>query len=366
MLPIAGRDDHAEAIRQAWPSRAAGGTSLVPALDLGLAALDAETSDQKILMVITDGLLKDEDISSLEQRLQDSDIVLVAMVVEPASPSQGLTRIAASERATVLRVGDVLQLPQLMRNELETRRPALVLARTLPVLRAPVPFASADKDWPAFDAYLVTRPRPQATVMLGSSAGDPLLAAWTAGAGRVVAVTGGLGQWAGDWIDWEGWPDFAASLVSFVAVRHASQARLRQFNSFVDIDTATSADSLGNTLLMPPSGKAIEVDALPVAPRRYRIATPLPQPGMHSLVWESDARVNRYSFVNRLASEPPAAGDSIAGVFVEAELLQEWTADSAAALTPQPSNKRKLLLLALTIFLLTIAAERVPLRFQKR
>lgn len=366
LLPIASRKDHVEAIRQAWPDRAAGGTSLVPALDLGLAALENESSEQKLLMVITDGMLADEDVSNLEQRLQDSDVFFVAMVVRPGSASQRFTRIAASERATILHIDDVLQLPQLMRAELETRRPALVRGRTVPVLRSPVPFANADNDWPVFDAYLVTRPRPEATVMLGSTAGDPLLAAWTAGAGRVVTVTGGLGQWAGDWIGWENWPDFTADLAGFVAVRNAAQVRLRQSRRFVDIDTARSADMPGNALLLQPADTAIEVDAVPVAPRRYQITTPLSQPGRHSLIWESDAKMNRYSFINPLAGEPSVIGDPVAREFVAAGLLQGWTADSAAALAPQPSRKSKLMLLALIMFLLTIAAERVPLRIQKR
>jgi hypothetical protein len=103
---------------------------------------------------------------------------------------------------------------------------------------------------------------------------------------------------------------------------------------------------------------------MPVAPRRYKIDAPLSQPGPHSLIWEDASNVNRYSFVNRIAEEPAANEKPLAMELLDKGLLRQWT--SADALIPRRSGKNTLLLLALVAFLLTIAIERVPLRFQKR
>ena len=69
LLGVERRDDHARAIRQAWPTTASGGTSLIPALELAQTALAAETAERKLLILVTDGMLSDADVDDLDDEI---------------------------------------------------------------------------------------------------------------------------------------------------------------------------------------------------------------------------------------------------------------------------------------------------------
>lgn len=358
LLRLANREDHRDAIRQAWPVSASGGTVLGPALQRGMSELESVPAEQKILMLVTDGMLADEDVGNLERRLAESDIELIAIVVDPDAATGRFERIEASERAEILVIDDVMRLPVLMRAELESRREPVVTNKTTPLLTQTIPFFDATS-WPSLDAYIVTRPRIGARIMLSSPGGDPLMASTNAGAGRVVALTGGLGQWAPEWLAWNRWPGFAAGLASYVAVRSPQSTGLMRTDGALRFDAVNTPV---NAMLLRPDGTMVEFEPSLAAPRRYELAAPPTRAGKYSLIWESDDQLNRFSFVKR--PEPVPAGQPAAGRYVEQGLLREWT--SSEALLPRSSARRILLLFAIAVLLLTITLERVPLGIQKR
>src|SRR4029077_10707231 len=56
---------------------------------------------------------------------------------------------------------------------------------------------------PALGGYVVTRPRPQAELVLATADGTPLLARWPLGLGQVLAWTSDLGaRWSASWSRW--------------------------------------------------------------------------------------------------------------------------------------------------------------------
>lgn len=361
ILPLASRDDHQNAIRGSWPERASGGTRLGPALHRGLQVLEHASGKQKILMVVTDGMLKDEDIEDLERPLANNDVELVVIIVSEEDATERLSGIGSHERATVLLVDDILRLPQLMRGELESRRPAVVQETAVPVVREAVPFIDTDH-WPPLDAYLVTRPRPAATVHLQSPGGEALLASWNAGAGRVIALPAGLQQWAGEWLGWSQWPEFAAGLASYVAVRNTRLVQVTENDGRLAFDAVGEVPH--DTLIIQPNGDEVSLAPELVAPRRFQFEHRLSRPGMYALIWESGMSMNRFNFVNPARSQPISVGDPVARKYVHEGLLLEWTAASAESFLPPVSRRSVLLILALAVFLFTIIVERVPL--QKR
>lgn len=80
---------------------------------------------------------------------------------------------------------------------------------------------------PPLRGYVVTIPKPRASVLLTGPEGDPLLAVWPAGIGRAAAFTSDLkDRWG---TAWTSWPD-AARLVAQVArdvARKGDDARVR-------------------------------------------------------------------------------------------------------------------------------------------
>ncbi len=304
LLSPATRDDHAMALRRAWPEQASGGTSVIPALDLAQSALAREPAEQKLLVLVTDGMLSAGDLAELEARLQANELDFIAMILSDGRTQAPLSRIALGDSGSLLMIDDVLQLPVLMRKEVESLRPALMSGRTTPIVLSAPPFAGLPEDWPALDAYLVTRARPEATVMLAAGRSEPLFAAWTAGAGRVVVLTGGLNQWASEWLMWPQWPELVSGLMNFIAVTDSDMLRFdigyEQSNRLSILVDTGSARNMSDPLLaqlVRSTGPPMDISLAPVAPGRYRASVSADQAGQYTLVWEDDAGNHRHSFI---------------------------------------------------------------------
>src|SRR6185436_9438323 len=72
-------------------------------------------------------------------------------------------------------------------------------------------------DWknaPFLFGYIVTTPKPNASVSLLTERGDPLLASWRFGLGKTAAfMSDAKSRWAADWLRWPGYAQFWAQLV---------------------------------------------------------------------------------------------------------------------------------------------------------
>jgi Ca-activated chloride channel family protein len=372
------RDDHVSTIRSQWPGRASGGTSVVPALELARGVLAAERTDQKIVLLVTDGNLATDDIPQLQAWLDATNVEFTALVLSDDGGDVPLARLPLNEKASILAVDEVMRLPVLMRDALESLRAPVHTETSVPAVVSPLPMADFPGNTPPLESYVVTRARPEAVVMLTGERGEPLAATWVAGTGRVLTLAGGLNQWAVEWMRWDRWPDLVAGLINHIAVTEPASATHRmeydaQGNVSLVIDTgaiATTQDSL-RVRLIPPAGAVEEVALVPDAPGRYRATVPSSLEGQFTLTWEDEDGIHRHSSVRRDDRTRVSTESRLAQRLVEDGLLEEWRGDIAANLAPPTSYRWALLALALGLLMVTIAAERVPfqprgLRFRRR
>ena len=361
LLPIDARADHAQAIDDTWPKQASGGTTVLPAVELAVSAIQRETAEQKLVVIVTDGMLTDDDVAALAETAGDSGAEFITLLIANDPSKAPLARLDAADNISVLVVDDVLRLPALMRSAVENRRPAVVTKRTTP--RAAAKLAGyIGRDWPPLDAYAVTRPRAQTSVILYSDNGDPLFAGWTVGAARVFALPGGLGEWAQEWLSWERWPDVAGELVESVVVRNDGQGRVH-----VDYDAVGQAElviDLSNPwampadgLLLPENGEATPTELQRKAPRRFHASIPDGLPNNLTFSWEDNSPNRHRLVVTR--PRPLPIGTPFAETLVESGVIERWTTQTE--LQAPPSWKRVLVFLGLLALLLTIVVERVPL-----
>ena len=222
LLPLARRGDQGAALAAAWDLIPGGGTRLVPALWLALEQLQATDPGQRLLVLVSDGRFADtarpEERQTLAGAIAAAGVELVAMAIGEDAQTETLEVLAGAGAGRVLRVAEVSELPQLMQAEVAARRVPVEFGPIQPTALAPLPFApGVAPPWPELTAYQVTRPRPEAQVYLAAANGDPLLAAWSAGNGRVLALPGGLGPWAPAWHLWPDWGPFLGGLVQWAA-----------------------------------------------------------------------------------------------------------------------------------------------------
>ncbi len=303
-LPLTSRPDHAVAVETAWPDSASGGTRLAPALARAVQVLEQEAAEHRLLVVLTDGNVDDEDLVQLESILETTDIDVVGLILGAASGDDDLARLIRATGGQARAITDILHLPEIMRSEVEDSRPAIVRGPSEVNVLLPTPWLP-DAAWAPVDNYMLTRPTQDARIHLASNIGDVILASRQHGAGRVAALTPGISNWTEAWLTSEQWPVFITGLTSHLAVRDDGNIEV----SFAGagrrlvVDISESIPLRKTTArLVAPSGETTLIDLEPAAPRRLAAQMDLPEAGLYVAVIESESAVTRHHFVYK---EPP-------------------------------------------------------------
>ncbi len=366
LLAIESRTDHAKSIERAWPEAASGGTLLIASLRRAIDALEEDGAEQKLLVLVTDGFLADEDLEQLNIMLGRTDVELIAMIVgnNDANGFNALSDIAAANRGLAMRVDDVLELPELMRNEVESRRPAVMTGQTRSIVMLPVPWLPDENAWPDIDAYLLTRPRESAQVHLVSERGDVILASIAAGAGRVAAVTSGFGGWTEEWLRWSRWPEFATGLTGFLAVRETNQTSISVVQDyrggatlsveFSDRQLATNVTAI----LVAPSGESSAIELQPNSPGTLSANLELNREGQYTLALRTATTTTRHRFLKQSNNGSSHHQPPIASKWVSDGVLTLWDARSLPSREPHNAGRFWWLALSLLVFLSSLVLER--------
>jgi Mg-chelatase subunit ChlD len=168
------------------PAGHRGGTYLVPALLEAIAVLQATEADARVLVVVTDGKFADGGEPMPLEALRGAGIRLLAVLVGEdveTAPLEALAE-ATGGRFVIGQVGEVLRLAA-------AGVAGLGEGGLLAGPGAPTPGpawgARVGGDAPRIEGRVRVRERPSARV-LARVDGEPFLAEWQVGAGRVVAL----------------------------------------------------------------------------------------------------------------------------------------------------------------------------------
>ena len=216
LIPLGPAAAGTSALERDWLTSPNGGTKLAPALEAAIGELERSGSARRMLVLVTDGFVDDAPLAELRTRLDRSRIETIALAVGPEADVSALEQLVGTQAGLVLRVNQSAELPQVMRSGLERRRARIERGAFAVEQVQPLPFAPGTwKSWPAISSYAVSRSRPDARVAVQSERGDPLIAFQSAGRGRVLAVTSGLGRWTPQWLQWREWPRLAGGLADW-------------------------------------------------------------------------------------------------------------------------------------------------------
>ena len=382
LMPLAPAAEVLPSLSATWPVQARGGTSLAPAIERAAEQLESAAAGRRILIVVTDGFVDDAPLDALRRRLTDARIEVVALAIGPDADATALARLTTPDAGVVLRVDEAAELPRAMSAGLERRRAriergeiAVEAKESLPVLAGP------DVRWPAVAAYAVTRLRPEASAWVQSATGDPVIAARQVGAGRVVAVTSGLGSWTPQWVAWTAWPDLAGGLAAWVSgAPGTGQLALAISDApgglVVEADLqragAWAAGSEATVSVVTPSGRSRSVEMRPLAPGRLQARIPEIAPGAYTLVVSGPSGVQRALHLRSSRAEQEGWGEAAeVERWLRDGLVQRWDANSPAALRAERgaltgNPDRWLLGLALLLFCAGVVVDRLPRGFLVR
>ena len=373
LLPLQGAQAFREAVARPWPAQPKGGTRIAPAVEAALAQLESTSTRRRIIVLVTDGFVDQEQDSVLAARLARAQVELVALGVGPDADMTALARLVPPERGTILRVAEAAELPSMMRQGLEHRRAPIERGRIAVRAKAPLPFQSSVKTaWPTVAAYDVTTPGPGALVHVESGRGDPLIASARVGLGQVVAVTSGLGAWTPDWLRWQEWPELAGGLVEWVSssgfssglsVAVTDQPRRLRIDVDVASDGQWSNAASGRVRVQHPSGRITDTPLDTSAAGRLSGEIDEPEDGLYRFSVITPDGVRRLVHLRKPRREfgDGRPSPDIAA-WAQAGLVREWSPEAFQAavngLSPNGRSPDRAMLFALGLFLLGVLIDR--------
>ena len=145
---------------------------------------------------------------------------------------------------------------------------------------------------PALGGYVVTVPKPRATVSLTGPEGDPILATWSVGIGRAAAFTSDYkDRWGQNWLAWQGAQKMFGQVARDLA-RKEEDPRVRLASDAVGGELHVRADVVGDdgraqtfrrltVHVAGPDGFGRDVPLEAVGAGRYAANVPLSRPGTY-------------------------------------------------------------------------------------
>lgn len=301
-----------------------GGTRILRALELGLPALMVAGEDTRHAILLTDGRDYNPDPVLYDAQVgaaRAAGVTLSAIAIGADADREVLARLARLGRGRYHSADDPGDLPRLALEESRVVRARTEQGGDFHALPAggrahPVLFGLDVGRLPALKGYLASRRRDGAAVVLEAPNGDPLLAGWNYGAGRVVAWMSDSGEeWAQGWLDggeaarfWRRLIDYAAPAPDAgpLAVTVTGEADRRQ----VELEARDPAGrplDLAEATLTLTGTTGVQTVLLPqVAPGLYSGEVRLPEPGAYPAVAQvAGAQTRRSAPVALVRNYPP-------------------------------------------------------------
>ena len=333
MMTMTGSGDFGK-VEDALAALAAdGGTELYPALQVGYDSLRNVDADVRHIIVLSDGKSRSgtrESYGRLVNDLGNDNITLSAVAVGSDADLE-LLEFLSSEGGGRYRVANTPEeIPQITFEEAQNAGSQSVLRGSfVPIQQQPSPILNGIdiSAMPSIDGYNFAEGRENAQVDLTSDRGDPLLAKWQLGLGRVVAWTADDGSdYAAGWSTWDQYDQFWGQALRWSLPDPTNQAITSTLERsgtdvVITVDSQTgggdAVDLQGHTLeIIAPDGATQSVELASVSPGLYEARIPSPDPGAYHLVVDSE---HDMAAAVQMSPEwlPAAGGDALLTAIAE-------------------------------------------------
>ncbi len=275
--------------------QASGGTDIYTALQTGYDAIRGVQATQKHVILLTDGQSWKGPYQTLLQKMKQDQITLSTIAIGADADTTWLSDLARMGEGRYYFTSQFTDLPRIVFREVSAAtRVSKVEGQIEPRLTLPSPLLRGldGARLPALGGYVATREKDAATTVLKSDRGDPLLAQWQYGLGRVVAWTSDAeGLWSSSWLAqpevsrvWEqavrwSMPTPIDRTLRVKAVTEGARATITVDSVDPDGLFINLADTQAQ--VTDPEGRRAVVRLEQVAAGRYEAAVPATKPGLY-------------------------------------------------------------------------------------
>lgn len=198
---------------------AEGQTNMRVGVETAYDALSETDAKLKHVILLTDGWVREGELTGLAAEMREQGITL-SVVAAGSGSARYLEELARQGGGRYYPAVDILRVPDFFLKETVKAVGQYVIEEPFYALPGVPHRVLAGIDvatLPPLLGYNGATPKGTARVVLGTPRGDPLLATWQYGLGQAAAWTSDLkGQWAAEWVAWDGLPRFAAQLIGAV------------------------------------------------------------------------------------------------------------------------------------------------------
>ena len=210
---------------------AGGGTNIYAGLSPAVDALITSKAKSKHIVLLTDGDSEGGDYDGLLRKMADNNITLSTVAVGIDANAELMKYLAQQGKGNYYYTEDGNALPQIFAHESHIASRSYLIEHSFePARTSPSPILEGIGGLPDLQGYVGTSPRPGGQIALVSDAGDPILAQWQYGLGRVVAWTSDAkGQWASQWVAWSDFARFWSQALRWATATESGGALQPQF-----------------------------------------------------------------------------------------------------------------------------------------
>lgn len=215
VIPLAPKPDQAvveKALGELFPN---GDTEIATALGEALFQLQSAPEELRHIVLFTDGWDPDDaNLLPIARDIADAGITL-SVLATGEGPGSTLSRMADIGGGRFYPGTDLSSIPEMFVEEtLTVARHLAIEGSFLPAIGVPSVVTEGLTSAPPLLGYVATKSKGTASVALEIGQGDPLLASWQRGLGRVTAWTSdATTRWSAGWVDWTGYVDFWGRVV---------------------------------------------------------------------------------------------------------------------------------------------------------
>lgn len=294
VVPLQRNEDADRIVNEILAIQPDGGTNIARALRASHEMLRGVDADRKRVVLLTDGQSDASAFESIAESMVNDGIKITTIAVGDDADHTALRGLAEAGGGEFYPIYNPNALPRVLVDSVQViNRPLIKESPFVPVIEPTGSTMTVGLDRaPKAEALVITAPRddPRAVIELTHPDGEPLLAHWQAGLGRVAVFTSDAGRsWTSTWNEFAPAGTFWVQLARMTqrATTGRSGTLLAEINGDqldVSFEAVDDEDRYVDGLTVDgqvygPDGVGQPVRIPQVAPGLYRLSLPAPDSG---------------------------------------------------------------------------------------
>jgi len=185
---------------------ASGGTNLEPAMQRAKEMLERSPAKIKHMIILSDGQTAGSGFIDMAQEMAGQSMTISTVALGEGAAKDLMQSIASEGKGRYYETDDPVNMPQIFTKEtMQASRSAIKedIYSTALIGEHPMTNGFEAAEFPFVMGYVMTKPRPTATLVLAAETGDPLLAVNRYGLGSSIAYASDLTEkWGAEWLGW--------------------------------------------------------------------------------------------------------------------------------------------------------------------